>query len=94
MTVESVYPIAFDENNFKEGPKPQSMVKEVLKYLPEDLIHNVTILVQSLGYLTIKPIRLERSDWGRLDLIIKRMGGIWISNNKFSHWSIPLSAIN
>jgi hypothetical protein len=94
MTVELVNPVAFDENNFNKGPEPQSVLQEVINYLPIDMISNVTILVQSSGYITIKPIKLTRSDWSRLELIIRRMGGIWISNNKFSHWSIPMSTSN
>ena len=66
---------------------------DVQKYLPQDLLPQVTILIQDSGYVTIKPRELTRHDWARLNEIAKQMGGIWISNNRFSHWSIPLSRI-
>jgi len=93
MTVKSVYQIAFDE---KCNARPNSNVvfQKVLKYLPKDQLPNVTILLQDSGYVTIRPMRLRRSDWGKLNRSIKRIGGLWVSNNNFSHWSIPLTRTN
>jgi len=67
----------------------RSLPAEFLKYLPQDLLPKVTVLLQYSGYVTVKPTRLTRSDWSRLNKIVRQMGGIWISNNRFSHWSIP-----
>ena len=64
---------------------------EVRKLLPIDLLPYVTVLLQDSGYVTIKPERLIRSDWIRINDHVRRMGGIWISNSKHSHWSIPFS---
>ena len=64
---------------------------QVKKYLPPDLQPKVTILLQDSGYVTISPRVLSRPDWRRLNESIKQLGGIWVSNGRFSHWSIPFS---
>jgi hypothetical protein len=78
---------------------------EVQKYLPQDLLSKVTILLQDSGYVTISRREkssmrprsnfwLTGSDWDRLDERVKQMGGLWISDGRFSHWSIPFSRAN
>jgi len=62
---------------------------EVIKLLPKDLLPYVTVLFQDSGYVTICPRQLERSDWMRINDQVRRLGGIWISIRKHSHWSIP-----
>jgi hypothetical protein len=64
---------------------------EVRKLLPKDLLPYVTVLFQDSGYVTVCPRQLERSDWIRINDQIGRLGGIWVSNRKHSHWSIPFS---
>ena len=83
--------ISYDENQF-ERPDSRTVFSEVLGYLPKDLLTEVTILLQDSGYVSVKPIRLTRADWYRLDRSVKKMGGIWVTNAHFSHWSIPLYA--
>jgi len=64
---------------------------EVRKLLPKDLLPYVTILFQDSGNVTVCPRQLERSDWIRMNDKVRQLGGIWISNRKHSHWSIPFS---
>lgn len=65
---------------------------EVMKLLPWDLLPYLTVLVQDSGYVTISAGGLMRRDWIRVNERVRRLGGIWISNSRFSHWSIPFSA--
>jgi hypothetical protein len=90
MKPEQVNPISYNEANLNGRPNSKTVFSEVLGYLPKDLLTEVTILLQDSDYVTVKPIRLARSDWYRLDRSVKRMGGIWVSNTRFSHWRIPL----
>ena len=85
--------ISYDENQFGR-PDSRTVFSEVLGYLPKDLLTEVTILLQDSGYVSVKPIRLARADWYRLDRIVKKMGGIWVRNTRFSHWSIPLTRLH
>ncbi|MHA2347484.1 MAG: hypothetical protein ACXACP_12255 [Candidatus Hodarchaeales archaeon] len=63
---------------------------EVQKYLPQDLLSNVTILLQDSGYVTINPKKLTRYEWRQFNEKVKHMGGLWIfETNVRSHWSIP-----
>jgi len=64
---------------------------EMKKYLPEDLLPKVTILLQDTGYVTISPIELTRHEWRRFDEKVKQMGGIWLWDGARAHWSIPWS---
>ena len=64
---------------------------EVRKLLPKDLLPYVTVLFHNSGYVSVCPRQLERSDWIRMNDKVRRLGGIWISNQKHSHWSIPFS---
>ncbi len=64
---------------------------KVRKHLPPDLLSQVTVLFQDSGYVTISPIRLIRPDWLRINAKVRRMGGSWVSNKRYSHWSIPFS---
>ena len=93
MNSEQVECISGDENQFGR-PDSRAVFSEVLGYLPKDLLTEVTILLQDSGYVSIKPIRLTRSDWYRLNRSVKKMGGIWVSNTRFSHWSIPLTRLH
>ena len=62
---------------------------EVRKLLPEELLPYVTVLFQDSGYVTISSRGLIRPDWIRLNDRVRRLGGIWVSKSKYSHWSIP-----
>ena len=62
---------------------------EVRKLLPEELLPYVTVLFQDSGYVTISSRGLMRPDWIRINDRVRRLGGIWVSNSKYSHWSIP-----
>ena len=93
MNSEQVGQISYNENQFGRL-NSKTVFSEVLEYLPKDLLTEITILLQDSGYVTVKPIRLARSDWYRLDRSVKKMGGIWVSNTRFSHWSIPLTRLH
>jgi len=108
MVVPNVNQIIDDGKNC-DGMSSSSFARaEVQKYLPQDLLRKVTILLQDSGYVTISPReltrhelkrydwgrQLTRSDWGRFNEKVKQMGGLWISNVRFSHWSIPFSRAN
>ena len=93
MNSEQAGHISINENQFGR-PASTTVFSEVLGYLPKDLHTEVTILLQESGYVSIKPIRLARADWYKLDRIVKKMGGIWVSNTRFSHWSIPLTRLH
>ena len=82
--------------NEKLGGRPDSRLvfSEVLSFLPSDLLTGITILLQDTGYITIRPIKLARVDWYRLDRGVKKMGGVWVRGAGFSHWSIPLMRPN
>ena len=64
---------------------------EVQKHLPQDLLPQVTVLLQDSGYVTISPRGLERHDWHRIDEKVRQIGGQWVSNERYNHWSIPFS---
>ena len=65
---------------------------EVRKLLPQDLLPLVTVLFQGSGYVSISPKHLSRLDWRMLNKKVRQMGGLWISNDRFSRWSIPFSS--
>lgn len=65
---------------------------EVRKLLPKDLLPYVTVLFQDSGYVTVGASGLMRCDWIRINDQVRRLGGIWVSNSRYSHWSIPFSA--
>jgi hypothetical protein len=94
MRIEPVGGLAFNESRPDGRPDSRSVFSEVLRYLPVDLLTDITILLQDTGYVTIRPIKLARADWCRLDLSVKKMGGIWVRGSGFSHWSIPLTRLN
>jgi len=48
---------------------------EVQKHLPQDLLPQVTVLLQDSGYVTISPRGLERHDWHRIDEKVRQIGG-------------------
>ncbi|MCX6654525.1 MAG: hypothetical protein NTY03_05310 [Candidatus Bathyarchaeota archaeon] len=93
MNSEQLGHISYDENQFVR-PNSRTVFSEVLGYLPKDLLTDVTILLQDSGYVSIKPIRLARADWYRFDRSVKKIGGVWVSNTRFSHWSIPLTRLH
>jgi hypothetical protein len=64
---------------------------EVRKYLPQDLLSQITVLLQDSGYVTISPRELSRLDWCNINEKVKQMGGLWVSNGRYSHWSILFS---
>ena len=64
---------------------------EVQKHLPQDLLPQVTVLFQGSGYVTISPRDLSGLDWRNMNEHVKQMGGLWVSNGRFSRWSIPFS---
>ena len=94
MDSELMNPISYDEKSDNGRPNSKTVFSEVLKYLPNDLLTEITILLQDSGYITIRPIKLARADWYRLDRSVKKMGGIWVTHAGFSHWSIPLAHLN
>lgn len=94
MSIEPAGSIAFNEKPLDGRPDSQTVFSEVLSFLPGDLLTGITILLQDTGYVTIRPIKLARADWYRLDRSVKEMGGIWVSGSGFSHWSIPLTRHN
>jgi hypothetical protein len=65
---------------------------KVKKLLPKDLLPYLTVLFQDSGYVTISSTGLLRSDWIKVNDQVRRMGGIWVSNSSYSHWSIPFKA--
>jgi len=86
--------ISYNEKNHNGRPDSNTVFPDVLKYLPNDLITEITIPLQDSGYLTIRPIKLARVDWIRLNRSVKKMGGVWVSNARLSHWSIPLTRLH
>ncbi|MFA5868561.1 MAG: hypothetical protein WC941_02535 [Candidatus Bathyarchaeia archaeon] len=94
MSVEQVGRIFFSEKSHGGRPDSKTVFSDVLKYLPNDLLPDITILLQDSGYITIRPIKLDRADWGRLNASVKKMGGVWVPHAGFSHWSIPLTRAN
>ena len=64
---------------------------KVRNQLPQDLLLQLTVLIQNSGYVSINPIKLTREDWRRVNEKVKEMGGVWISGGVNNHWSIPLS---
>ncbi len=82
--------ISNNEKNHSGRPDSNTVFPDVLNYLPNDLITEITILLQDSGYITTRPKKLARVDWIKLDRSVKKMGGVWVSNARLSHWSIPL----
>ena len=72
-----------DRRDFNGRSASILMRTEVSKYLP-----------QRARYATLMLTQFTRRDWVRLNERVIRMGGLWISNSRFSHWSIPLSRAN
>jgi hypothetical protein len=93
MNFEPVRHISFNEK-LSGRPDSRTVFSEVLSFLPSDLLTGITILLQDSGYISIRPIKLARADWYRLDRSVKKMGGVWVRNVGFSHWSIPLTRPN
>lgn len=77
------------DDEIKGDPITGFECEQVKRYVPIDLQSKVTILLQDSGYVTIIPRDLSRTDWRRLNEAINKIGGIWVSNDRFSHWSIP-----
>ena len=94
MSVEPVSRISFNEKRPEGRPDSKTVFSEVTSHLPSDLLMGITILLQDTGYVTIRPIKLVRADWYRLDRSVKNMGGVWVRGAGFSHWSIPLTRSN
>jgi hypothetical protein len=64
---------------------------EVRKHLPQDLLSQITVLLQDSGYVTISPRVLTRADWNRINEKVGQMGGLWVSDQRYNHWSIPFA---
>jgi hypothetical protein len=94
MSIDSIRRVPFNRNLPGSRPDSRSVFSEVLSYLPNDLLTGITILLQDTGYVTIKPTNMARSDWYRFDRSVKKMGGVWVRDAGFSHWSIPLTRPN
>ena len=94
MIVQQVESISFNEKNRSGRPDSKTVFSDVIKYIPNDLLTGITILLQDSGYITIRPIKLARMDWYRLDRGVKKMGGVWVRGARLSHWSIPLTRLN
>ena len=94
MIVQQVESISFNEKNRGGRPDSKTVFSDVIKYIPNDLLTGITILLQDSGYITIRPIKLARMDWYRLDRSVKKMGGVWVRGARLSHWSIPLTRLN
>lgn len=79
MKVEPVGRIDFAEKPPGRRFDSQRVFSEVLSYLPGDLLTCITILLQDTGYISIRPIKLTRADWYRLDRTVKKMGegNVW-----------------
>ena len=108
MVVTTVNQI-MDNGKNCDGKSSLSFARaEVQKYLPQDLLPKITILLQDSGDVTISPReltrseltrsdwsrRLTRSDWSTIDEKVKQMGGLWISSRARGHWIIPFSRAN
>ena len=72
----------------------KKVFSQVFKRIPEELLTEVTILIHDSGFISIKPKRLARVDWYRINRHIRNMGGIWVSNSSFSHWRLPYAYAN
>jgi hypothetical protein len=94
MNSERLRHVPYYERTHGVGLNSRKVFSEVQKYLPNDLLSEVTFLLQDSGYVTIRPMKLARVDWYRLNQSIQRIGGLWVSNASFSHWSIPLIRFN
>lgn len=85
MIVQQVESISFNEKNRGGRPDSKTVFSDVIKYIPNDLLTGITILLQDSGYITIRPIKLARIDWYRLDRSVKKMGGVWVRGARLSH---------
>ena len=94
MSIQQIAHISHNEKNHSGRPDSKTVFSDVIKYLPNDLLTGITILLQDTDYITIRPIKLARMDWYRLDRSVKKMGGLWVPHAGFSHWSIPLTHPN
>jgi hypothetical protein len=94
LSVQQIEHISYNEKNHSGRPDSKTVFSDVIKCLPNDLLTGITILLQDTGYITIRPIKLARMDWYRLDRSVKKMGGVWVSGTRLSHWSIPLTRLN
>jgi hypothetical protein len=94
MSIQQVDHVSFNENNFTGRPDSKSVFLDIIRCLPNDLLTGITILLQDTGYISIRPIKLARVDWYRLDRSVKKMGGVWVRGSSLSHWSIPLTRRN
>jgi hypothetical protein len=65
---------------------------EIKKILPADLLPYLTVVFQDSGYVTVSSMGLMRPDWIKVNDQVRRLGGIWVSNSRHSHWSIPFKA--
>ena len=78
-------------NKYEEKKESEDAYLMIVDQLPQDLLHQVTILIQDSGTVSISPKNLTQSDWGRINDKVKEMGGVWVSHGEYNHWKIPLS---
>ena len=79
----------FNKNKEKRDTKEAHL--KIVNQLPQDLLDQITVLLQDSGTVSISPNKLTRPDWIRINDKVKEMGGEWVSHGQFNHWSIPLS---
>ena len=79
----------FNKNKEKKDSNDSHLM--IVNQLPQDLLHQVAVLIQDSGTVSIRPKRLSRSDWGRINDKVREMGGVWVSHGEVNHWQIPLS---
>lgn len=90
MVVVMTMSLIIDKKN-QDNYNSRTACAEIRKNLPYDLLPFITVLLQDSGYVTIKPRRINHPNWIRVNEKVKQMGGIWVSNGRFSHWSISYS---
>ena len=76
-------------NQYKHTSRVASA--KVKKHLPQDLLPQVTVVLQDSGYVTISSRSLTRPDWHRIDEKVRQMGGIWVSSEGNKYCRIPNS---
>jgi hypothetical protein len=79
----------FNKNKEKRDTKEAHL--KIVNQLPQDLLEQISVLLQDSDTVSISPNKLTRPDWIRINDKVKEMGGVWVSHGQFNHWSIPLA---
>jgi len=66
-----------------------SLLSRVKRALPADLLPKLHIGEGYEGEINIMADWLGRENWRRVNDVVKRFGGQWISMGDASHWRIP-----